>query len=91
MNKKIYIWGAFLLLFLITMNIAFFAKFKNDKYESPTASVIADPIIYPAGEIVIEKDDLKKCCTFETDGTPQSCYVLERYSCDHCAEFCTIQ
>jgi len=40
--------------------------------------------------VEINKDELVKCCSFvNKDGEEDACYVLPRFDCSHCADYCS--
>ncbi|MBW2970629.1 hypothetical protein KY320_00550 [Candidatus Woesearchaeota archaeon] len=82
---------AFGLIVAIAVTGVFFLQLANP----PTALVVdgnagngeITASIIPS-TIQIDKEDLKLCCNFIKDGREMGCWLIKKYNCELCSDYC---
>jgi hypothetical protein len=96
MDKKIGLIIIALLALSLLLNIAVFLVMKNKGgttglvTATATTATTRQNALQEKDLIEINKQDITKCCSFiNTEGKEDICYVLKKYSCSYCSEYCS--
>ena len=89
-DKKFFLVSAFALMIVLAGIV--FVLLNNNQGAEPTGLVLIDDTktaLLQKDVIEISSDEIIKCCSFINDkGEEEGCYVLSRYSCDFCSDYC---
>ncbi|MFH1399714.1 MAG: hypothetical protein ABIG95_06420 [Candidatus Woesearchaeota archaeon] len=54
---------------------------------TPTGNLVIQPKLLDTS-VAIDQSELKYCCEVQSENKTRGCWLLERYSCDYCQQYC---